>query len=54
MICISITHKNLTAGEREIFSCNEKEQAQLAACVKQALPDAGCVFLMTCNEVKYI
>ena len=38
MICISITHKNLTAAKRECFA------------VAKTYPEAGLVMLMTCNR----
>ena len=50
MICISITHKNLTAAKRECFACNDEEQIKLAGAVAKAYPEAGLVLLMTCNR----
>lgn len=50
MICISITHKNLTAAKRECFACNDEEQIKLADTVAKAYPEAGVVLLMTCNR----
>ena len=50
MICISITHKNLTAAKRECFACNDEEQIKLADTVAKAYPEAGLVLLMTCNR----
>lgn len=50
MICISITHKNLTAAKRECFACNDEEQIKLAGVVAKAYPEAGLVLLMTCNR----
>lgn len=50
MICISITHKNLTAAKRECFACNDEEQIRLAGAVAKAYPEAGLVLLMTCNR----
>lgn len=50
MICISITHKNLTAAKRECFACNDEEQIKLADAVAKAYPEAGLVLLMTCNR----
>lgn len=50
MICISITHKNLTAAKRECFACNDEEQERLADTVAKAYPEAGVVLLMTCNR----
>ena len=50
MICISITHKNLTAAKRECFACNDEEQIKLADTVAKTYPEAGLVLLMTCNR----
>ena len=50
MICISITHKNLTAAKRECFACNDDEQIRLADAVAKTYPEAGLVMLMTCNR----
>ena len=50
MICISITHKNLTAAKRECFACNDEEQIRMADAVAKAYPEAGLVLLMTCNR----
>lgn len=50
MICISITHKNLTAAKRECFACNDEEQIKLAGAVAKTYPEAGLVLLMTCNR----
>lgn len=50
MICISITHKNLTAAKRECFACNAEEQIKLADTMAKAYPEAGLVLLMTCNR----
>ena len=50
MICISITHKNLTAAKRECFACNDEEQIKLADIVAKTYPEAGLVLLMTCNR----
>ncbi len=50
MICISITHKNLTAAKRECFACKDEEQIKLADAVAKAYPEAGLVLLMTCNR----
>ena len=50
MICISITHKNLTAAKRECFACNDEEQIRLADTVAKVYPEAGLVLLMTCNR----
>ena len=50
MICISITHKNLTAAKRECFACNDEEQIRLADTVAKTYPEAGLVLLMTCNR----
>ena len=50
MICISITHKNLTAAKRECFACNDEEQIKLAGAVAKAYPEAGLVLLMTYNR----
>lgn len=50
MICISITHKNLTAAKRECFACNDEKQIKLADTVAKAYPEAGLVLLMTCNR----
>lgn len=50
MICISITHKNLTAAKRECFACNDEEQIKLVDTVAKAYPESGLVLLMTCNR----
>ena len=50
MICISITHKNLTAAKRECFACNDEEQERLADTVAKAYPESGLILLMTCNR----
>ena len=50
MICISITHNNLTAAKRECIACNDEEQIKLADTVAKTYPEAGLVLLMTCNR----
>lgn len=45
MICISITHKNLTAAKRECFACNDEEQERLADTVAKAYPESGLICL---------
>lgn len=50
MICISITHKNLTAAQRECFACKEEEQRMFAGAVAKDYPEAGLIMLMTCNR----
>ncbi len=41
MICISITHKNLTAAKRECFACNDDEQIRLADAVAEHIRKPG-------------